>query len=497
MVVILETMLGLHRQGAKNLISLDGRNTWRETAPRYLATFDSSAVLMRALAEFLHGREIRHLGMRGPMAAMAGAVMPLANRLPARLRQTLQARAGALEALPPEKVSSIRGERLSAWAASEYPQRRYPAVAIGSSNGAAVHLFAALGIPWLPQTFLLPIRRTLPPDAPEADLESMAPIGRALLAQNPDLALHQMYDGNQDRLMVRFMSYFRVKRRTLGPAYERFLRDTLASGGTIYLVECERRWPVTQVDARYVFQHGGVGGATEEEYLHGSERVEAYLARMGSPRPRWECPRADRLLPEAEWGFDPALRDDVLRFASAHGHPVKRIVFDDPEDLSPLVADFYRDAYRSRGLPGDALFAESFVLLEPYWTLRKGLVPFWMVFNTEPSRARLERYLADTEAYRDVHQTLFSHGVDSIGLPPIDRWREVATKGASERGDLLGVDAEAFPRDFAALVRFHRALRSLPADHALPRRIPLEAFERYLDEREGRYAVRLSDGFAS
>jgi pimeloyl-ACP methyl ester carboxylesterase len=41
------------------------------------------------------------------------------------------------------------------------------AVAIGSSGGALTHLYAALGIPWLPQTLLLPVRqRGLPPDLP-------------------------------------------------------------------------------------------------------------------------------------------------------------------------------------------------------------------------------------------------------------------------------------------------------------------------------------------
>src|SRR3546814_2954815 len=66
---------------------------------------------------------------------------------------------------------------------------------------------------------------------------------RLLLDNNPDLQLHHMRDPVQDHLMLRVMTYFRVKRLRLGPTYERFLSDVLEPGGTIFLVECEQRWP--------------------------------------------------------------------------------------------------------------------------------------------------------------------------------------------------------------------------------------------------------------
>ena len=41
----------------------------------------------------------------------------------------------------------------------------------------------------------------------------------------------------------------------------------------------------------------------------------------------------------------------MLRFARERGYRVRRIVFDEPEALSPLVADLYRWWYRSAGCP--------------------------------------------------------------------------------------------------------------------------------------------------
>jgi hypothetical protein len=79
------------------------------------------------------------------------------------------------------------------------------------------------------------------------------------------------------------MTYFRVKRTVLGQTFERFLEETLPPGGTIFVSECRLQWPTVTVAERHIFQHGALGGATPDEFLHGSERVAAYLERYNSP----------------------------------------------------------------------------------------------------------------------------------------------------------------------------------------------------------------------
>jgi hypothetical protein len=177
-------------------------------------------------------------------------------------------------------------------------------------------------------------------------MEKARPWAEALLDANPELQLHHMHDANQDRLMIRHMTYFRVKRRTLGQAYERFLSDSLPAGGTILVVECDERWPTTRVGPRYVFQHGGVGGATPEEYLYGGPRVAAFLARYGAPVRHWDSPQPDGHSVEAEWGFEPALLDDVRRLADARGLRVVRLRFGSAQDPAPFVAELHRWWYR-------------------------------------------------------------------------------------------------------------------------------------------------------
>src|SRR5205823_1527409 len=133
----------------------------------------------------------------------------------------------------------------------------------------------------------------------------------------------------------------------------------------------------------------------------------------------------DGISPEAEWGFEPALRGDVERFARQHGYRLRRIVFEQPEAMSPLVADLYRQWYGRRRMPANRLMVESFILMEPWWALRTGSVPFWMVFNKEPSADALQRYLDGVDPYDEMYMMLFSHGFNSIGLVPIDHCKSI------------------------------------------------------------------------
>jgi hypothetical protein len=433
-------------------------------AVRFIARFDSASAMVQATARYLHGQDFSGLGI----LRSSKLLMPLVNALPARLRQYLYRFGGWYEGVPPHWLGRVRAEALSQWVVDQYPRRQYPAVMIGSSNGAIVHLCCALGIPWLPQTLLLPVRRShVHGDEMRQIVDATRRPAHALLQANPDLQLHQMHDPNQDRLMSQEMAYFRIKRLRLGETYTRFLEETLLPGGTLLLVECQLTWPTNHVAERHVFQAGGLGGISPEEYLYGSEQVAAFLRDHGSHRQHWEPPAPDGERPEAEWGFEPALREDVEELARRRGYRVQRIGFHHPQDMSPLVADFYRWWYRQRGLPAQRLLAESFILLEPWWVLRTGSVPYWSFFPVQPAAASMEQYLATRDPYDDIRIILFSHGIESIGVAPIERWRALL-KYARRGGGFLGVDEDAFPRDFATFVRYHRDIRTIPDRYPLP-----------------------------
>jgi hypothetical protein len=459
-------------------------------APRYIADFDSSTGMLRATARFLHGKGFPMLGLSpAPVLKLYAAAV---NLLPERPREFVYSISGAKEGISARDLDRVNAEELSRWTISEYPRRTYPAVMIGSSNGAAVHLCAALGIPWLPQTVLIPVRRTgVAPDDMKADMEWGRTHAGSLLDRNPELQLHHMHDPNQDHLMIRYMTYFRVKRLRLGAAFERFITDSVEPGGTLFLLECEQRWPTARVGERHFFQPGAVGGLEPEEYLRGSERVADFLSRYGFDRRAWDPPRPDAERPEAEWGFEPALREDVERFARKNGYRVQRIIFPEPESLSPLVADLYRWWYEQRGIPANRLLIESFVVMEPWWALRTGSVPFWTKFGVESSADALERYLVASEPFEEIYGMLFSHGTESAGLAPIERWRALVRR-ARKQGGFIGVDEEKYPKDFAVFARYHTELQKVSARYPIPEPLSLGRLDAFLEQAEDRYPVRWS-----
>jgi hypothetical protein len=455
------------------------------TSPSYIADFDSASAMLRATSAFLRGKDFPALGQKRILEPPA----MMANLLPWPIRRRVYIVSGWLESLPPDKIDRVSADAIAEWVVGAYPERSYPAIAIGSSNGAAVHLYAALGIPWLPQTFLVPVRQSVHPDDPTEALEIGREPGRILLENNPEVQLHHMHDANQDRLMVRAMTYYRIKRRVLGSVYRRFIEQNLSPGGTIFVMDCRLDWGVTQVGDRHYFQHGALGGATEEEFHHGSERVERYLEAHDSPWKRWEGPEPEMRKPEAEWGFEPHLMGDLEDLASERRYQIRRIVTSGPAEMSPFVADLYRWWYERRRIPAERLVVSSFVLMEPWWTLRTGSIPFWMVFNMEESKQHLERYLDQAGPFADISLMLFSNGVpDAVGVASGDDWREVLQR-AERHGEPAGVDLDAYPGDFAAFARYHHAIKALPARYPMPPPLTLDQLDEFIEGHAADHAV--------
>ena len=325
------------------------------------------------------------------------------------------------------------------------PRRRFPAVLIGSTNGALAHLAAAMQVPWLPGTVLIPVDRVADPQRPVDALRFGEQYARPLLVANPDVVLHHMHDQVQDELMVARMTYFRTKWRDLPAAYARYLAERLQPGAPVVLVEDRSSWPVVRVGERHVFQPGAQGGCRPEDYLR---------------RPHTPVP--DDAAPEAEWGAEPGLGEAVGRWCAVHGHPLIRISYSGPQAPAHAVATVMRGWYRERGESADRLLLSSFVLADPWRTINAGAVPYWTFFSVQAALQSFTEHLEAAEPYRAIDILLFQHGVRSAGIATPAEWLGAArATGAEAR--LLGQDPRRFPHDIASLGRYGPALARLPA----------------------------------
>lgn len=443
------------------------------SAGRAVAEFDSASAMTRVLGAALNGHEAPLLALFPPRAGrllepavdwMVGQM----ERLPVPAVEAIYRQSGRADAVTARRVAEVRADKLASWVTGHYPRRRYSVVFIGSSNGAVAHLAAALGAPWLPQTLLLAVKTGgLDPDDPVADMRAMRSAGRRLADANPGMAVHHMHDPVQDRLMIAGMAYFRVKFLQMPEPYRAFLADCLEPGGTVVLVDCTIKWPVTTVGDRHVFQFGALGGATEREFRRGGSRVVDFLRRQGSTRDKWLPPAADQESPEAEWGFAEPLADDVSAVAVKLGLRVERLRFGQPEDVSPLVADLFRHWYAKQGKPSSQLLVSSFLLMDPMLAIRTRSVPYWALFAVQPSLERLVGYISCTAAFDDIRLTVFPHGAQSIGVPSISEWQAVAGY-ARRSGELVAICPERYPHHFRALTGFHRELSRQPRAAAVP-----------------------------
>jgi hypothetical protein len=455
-------------------------------APPGIARFDSAAAMAQALAAALHGERFASPSQ----SPVFDRLMPAINALPKRLREWAYIVGGMSEGIAAKRAQRLDIEHIAEWIAGLYPQRSYGCAFVGSSNGALTHVAAAMGAPWLPQTFLCPVRAPFSdPDDAQRGFDEGQPIADAMLAADSRIAVHQMQDPNQDRLMLHSMRYFRIKHRKLPLAFREFLLRSVPRGGTLYVVECSRAWPVTRTSERSIFQFGATGGATEDEYLHGGARVEEYLARYRIPRTKWQPPLVDELAPEAEWGYDTALTAELTALAQAMNWRVVEIGFEEPEAMSFAAAEIYRKWYRDAGIEATRLIVDSFMLMDPLTTMRLHALPFWLLFCVEPSAAALQRFLEASPPFDEIDLMLFSHGVESIGLAPIERWRALLNHARRE-GRFAGVDTARYPRDFATFVRYGQALGRLGPLYEPPPPLSPARFEALMREHGPRFGVR-------
>lgn len=432
-----------------------------------VATFDSAASMLLATANALQGKDFPHVG-RGALQALP---VRLSGLVPENVRRAAYTVIGAAEGVRPGQLGNIDLAEVASWIAGHYPHRRYPGVVLGSSNGALVHLCAATGLPWLPQTVLVPVRwRSNDPDEPAAATRFGASVAEPLLERNPDIVLHHMHDGNQDRLMVSWMTYFRLKWASLPAAYVEFLESCLEPGAPVIVLDDRSSWPITRVAERHVFQTGAQGGIEAEEYLDGSERVAEFLRAQGATRRRFAAPEPDGRAAEAEWGLDPSFADAVERWASRRGHPFVRVRIPSPQSLSAPVAALLRERLVAAGHAGDRLLVSSFIMLDPVQAERTGSVPYWTFFGVEPAVRDAVRFVASADPpYRDVDVLVFPHGVESAGVATPSSWGELG-EHVTGRVRLLGGVVDRWPAHFDALARYGPALRSLPT--AVPSPLP-------------------------
>jgi hypothetical protein len=258
-------------------------------------------------------------------------------------------------------VGEIDADQVARWIVEHYPPRRYPAVVVGSPHGAAVHLAAAAGVPWLPGGFEMVVRWPEGSvDDPAAALVHGAAVAARLRANNPDLTIRQVHDPVSRRMLAGCTITLHVRWRRLPDPYRELLSASLRPGGAVVVVRDMRTWPVLDTAHGHTFQLGTPGAGLEpDEYLLVGPQLRQVLRCTDGDASRWRPPTLAAPDGHVETGLD----ESVRAWAGARGAPLHRLLYARPEALSGAVADVYRQWLHRPD--GDRLIVERGRLFDP------------------------------------------------------------------------------------------------------------------------------------
>jgi hypothetical protein len=365
-----------------------------------------------------------------------------------------------LSSLPPDRVHALDVEELAAQRLQDYQdlEGRYPVMVIGSAlAGAAAHIAAILGGPFLPQPFILGLRGGSPSEELAPHLALTSSVARGILGCNPNIKAIAHFDPIHDGWLTRTVSHLRLKLIDLPVAYRHFILKYLEPGGTVLYLDCSARWLQFPLTDRFSYQVGGWGGIPSEEFISGSERIDHFLNATGSSHQGgWRVPGVEPVWSaESEWGSEPGLDKALQEFAAGNGYRFQRIRFAHPHDFSRLALDAHRYLFNKSGRTICGLLVETFTQYDPYLVLAAGLLPLWLVFNTVDSKEFLQEILTEISSELPIYYS----GLATLSrTPDMVSWEGWAETFKDRNWVNIGAGPRRYPEDMVALYQWQDQL---------------------------------------
>ena len=432
----------------------------------------SSPIVTRAIAAAHKGLFLENY----QLAAWQKAGVRVLGGMPQRVTLALTSRLQAMDGQDPRLLQRFSMDDLIAARLSDYAQLegRFPAITIGVAQGGPTSsLTFALGGVFLPQAYVVTLKGGAYRGDVHEYLERSRVAALRIARENPGLLTIQHYDPVHDGWLTRFLNHLRFKLLDIPEAYVRFIRGRLQPGGAIVFLEGGAEWLRYRLGERSVFQVGGWGGIPPEEFLEGSERIQAYARRIGLTHTDWRLP--DHPLepgPESEWGSEPGLAEALERFCAAEGYRFVRIHMDEPHGFSRLAFVAMRRLLEKEGREPAGTLVEMFSQFDTAASFQAGLLPLWLVFNTRDALNFLRRMRPQFPPDQPVFFSPLSTFSVTPDLVPFGEWEE-ALPGFIN----IGAQKERYPADLRALADWAAPLHAWVGTHLQPVRARLTAEE--------------------
>ena len=428
----------------------------------YESRESSSPMITRAVAAGLSQQPF--IGYEFP--ALQRLALRALGVLPQGIGRWLIPRVQGSSALDDDVVANVRTDVLVKGRLEDYAnlEGRYPAVVLGvGMGGATAHLSLALNAPFLPQAFVMTLKNGSVDGNVHRYVNLSKDLARKITYANPELMSIQHYDPIHDGWLVRSVNHLRLKLTGLPEGYKQFIRSKLNPSGEVIYLEGQANWLRYRLGEKNVFQVGGWGDISAEEFLNGSERIKRYCAQERLTQTDWrleEYPLEEGR--ESEWGSEAGLKESLQSFCEQEGYRFVCISFDDPNDFSRLAFTALDKQFKMNGVDPSGTIIEMFSQYDPAAPMRYGLLPIWLIFNTNDSL----RYLKTMrDAFLPGKPILFS-ALSTFSLTPdMVKWRD--WQDCFEGFEVLNIGARSthYPADTLALVQWQELLHKWGEKH--------------------------------
>jgi hypothetical protein len=287
-----------------------------------------------------------------------------------------------------------------------------------------------------------------------------------IAGDNPEIITIQHFDPIHDGWLTRHVNHLRFKLLSLPPAYKTFIRNKLVKDGTLVYLEGQAEWIRYRVGPRSYFQVGGWGDISPQEFLDGSQRIRECANNAGLKSTNWKLEGHPlEIGPESEWGSEPGMAEALERFCCEEGYHFIKISLPHPNDFSHLAFNCALHLLEESNQQPAGVLIETFTQFDTQAAIRSGLLPLWLIFNTQDSLF----FLKEMSPKFPSHKPVFFSPLATFSITPdIVPWSDWEKALSGWDWINIGSRASHYPADARAIVHWAKPLHAWVADNPQP-----------------------------
>lgn len=434
-------------------------------AVTYESRESSSPIITRAVAAGLE----KDFSSAYEFDAVTRLLLKIVGVFPQQLAQWLIPRAGNSVAFSNDQINKLDVNDLIQARLQDYVGVKgpFPAITLGvGMGGTTSHLALGLGGPFLPQAYVLTLQHGSMNGDVEYYFNLTKETAQTVTRRNPGTMSIQHYDPIHDGWLVRRVNHLRLKLTELPELYKEFIRKNLIPGGEIVYLEGTATWKQFKVGENNVFQVGGWGDISAEEFLNGSERIKKYCDKEGITHRDWKLkdyPIIDG--PESEWGSEPGMRESLKIFCQQEGYQFSCISFNDPNQFNKLAFRAVKKQLELDGREPAGVVVEVFSQFDASAILKTGLLPLWLIFNTNDS----VRFLKEMAPEFPNGKPVFFSPLSTFSITPdLASWKSWESAFSGIPWINIGTRKSHHPADAWTLIDWQKPLHDWCTCHEAP-----------------------------